>query len=136
MKVENDYLFDKGQTNFWAEKLMKVRRLSRHLLVLLPVTRVNPCDQEKLHQLAKVASDQAQIVTQLLKDMPPTPEFSRTVEFTKLAIQRERISIVRQILGLLSIGTEACREQEKAGNKTTDNLYTTDRGLTTLGTKD
>ncbi|KAJ6666970.1 hypothetical protein lerEdw1_018972 [Lerista edwardsae] len=111
--VESDYLFDKGETNFWAEKLMKVRRLRRHLLLLIPVTCVNPCDQEKLHQLAKVASDQAQLVTQLLKDMPPTPEFSRTVEFTKLVIQSERISIVRQILGLLNIGIEACREQEK-----------------------
>lgn len=111
MEMKNEYLFDKGQTNFWAEELMTVRKLGRHLLLLIPMTRVNPCDQEKLHQLTRLASDQDQLVTQLLKDMPPTPEFCRTVEFTKVAIQSERISIVRQILGLLNGAIEACSGQ-------------------------
>uniref|UniRef100_A0A8C6V785 tRNA (32-2'-O)-methyltransferase regulator THADA n=1 Tax=Naja naja TaxID=35670 RepID=A0A8C6V785_NAJNA len=100
----NDYLFDKGQANFWAEKLTEVRQLSKHLLLLIPVTHVSSCEQRKLYQLARLASDQAQLVTQLLKELPPTPEFSQSVEFTKLAIQNERISLCLKILSLLEVG--------------------------------
>ncbi|XP_063158962.1 tRNA (32-2'-O)-methyltransferase regulator THADA [Candoia aspera] len=105
----NDYLFDKGQANFWAEKLTEVRRLSKHLLLLIPVTHIGPCEQRKLYQLARSASDQAKFVTQLLKEMPPTPEFSQSVEFTKLAIQNERISLCLKMLSLLEIGNGTCK---------------------------
>ncbi|XP_039213683.1 thyroid adenoma-associated protein isoform X2 [Crotalus tigris] len=105
----NDYLFDKGKTNFWAEKLTEVRQLSKHLLLLIPVIHVSSCEQRKLCQLARLASDQAQLVTQLLKEMPPTPEFSQSVEFTKLAIQNERISLCLKILSLLEVGNGICK---------------------------
>uniref|UniRef100_A0A8C6VDU8 tRNA (32-2'-O)-methyltransferase regulator THADA n=1 Tax=Naja naja TaxID=35670 RepID=A0A8C6VDU8_NAJNA len=105
----NDYLFDKGQANFWAEKLTEVRQLSKHLLLLIPVTHVSSCEQRKLYQLARLASDQAQLVTQLLKELPPTPEFSQSVEFTKLAIQNERISLCLKILSLLEVGNGICK---------------------------
>uniref|UniRef100_A0A8D2L601 tRNA (32-2'-O)-methyltransferase regulator THADA n=1 Tax=Varanus komodoensis TaxID=61221 RepID=A0A8D2L601_VARKO len=99
--VGSDYLFDKGQVNFWAEELTMVHQLSKHLLQLIPVTHVCPCDQKNLHRLSSLASDQAKFVKQLLKEMPPTPEFSQSIEFTKLAIQNERISICLKILSLL-----------------------------------
>uniref|UniRef100_A0A670JYT0 tRNA (32-2'-O)-methyltransferase regulator THADA n=1 Tax=Podarcis muralis TaxID=64176 RepID=A0A670JYT0_PODMU len=99
--VENDYLFDKGEANFWAEKLTKVRQLRKHLFLLIPVTHVNPCDQGKLHQLATLASDQAKHVTQLLGEMPSAPEFSRSSELTQLTIRKERISTCLKILSLL-----------------------------------
>uniref|UniRef100_A0A670XY11 tRNA (32-2'-O)-methyltransferase regulator THADA n=1 Tax=Pseudonaja textilis TaxID=8673 RepID=A0A670XY11_PSETE len=105
----NDYLFDKGQANFWAEKLTEVRQLSKHLLLLIPVTHVSSCEQRKLYQLARLASDQAQLVTQLLKELPPTPEFSQSVEFTKLAIQNERILLCLKILSLLEVGNGICK---------------------------
>ncbi|KAM6460895.1 tRNA (32-2'-O)-methyltransferase regulator THADA isoform 3-T5 [Liasis olivaceus] len=105
----NDYLFDKGQANFWAEKLTEVRQLSKHLLLLIPVTHVSPCEQRKLYHLARLASDQAKLVTQLLKEMPPTPEFSQSVEFTKLAIQNERISLCLKMLNLLEVGNGTCK---------------------------
>ncbi|XP_053167596.1 thyroid adenoma-associated protein isoform X5 [Hemicordylus capensis] len=110
--VENDYPFDKGQANFWAEKLTKVGHLSKHLFLLIPETHINVYDQGKFRHLAKLASDQAQLVTQLLKEMPPTPEFSRPAEFTELGIRKERISVCLKILHLLKIGTEVCRELE------------------------
>uniref|UniRef100_A0ACB8G9U3 Uncharacterized protein n=1 Tax=Sphaerodactylus townsendi TaxID=933632 RepID=A0ACB8G9U3_9SAUR len=113
IQVENDYLFDKGQANFWAEKLTHARLLHRHLLLLIPVNQVSPCDQEKLQQLTRSVSDQAQRVTQLLKEMPPVPEFSQSIEFTKLVIQKERISICLNILTLLDAGSQACKKQER-----------------------
>uniref|UniRef100_A0A670K2N2 tRNA (32-2'-O)-methyltransferase regulator THADA n=1 Tax=Podarcis muralis TaxID=64176 RepID=A0A670K2N2_PODMU len=105
-RVENDYLFDKGEANFWAEKLTKVRQLRKHLFLLIPVTHVNPCDQGKLHQLATLASDQAKHVTQLLGEMPSAPEFSRSSELTQLTIRKERISTCLKILSLLEAGND------------------------------
>uniref|UniRef100_A0A8B9QKH3 tRNA (32-2'-O)-methyltransferase regulator THADA n=1 Tax=Apteryx owenii TaxID=8824 RepID=A0A8B9QKH3_APTOW len=98
---EDDYLFDKGEVNFWAEKLTNVKQLSKHLLQLISMTHLTSADQVELHQLSRTVLEQAQLVAHLLKMLPPTPEFSKTVEFTRLAIQNERISICLKILHLL-----------------------------------
>ncbi|XP_019371913.1 PREDICTED: thyroid adenoma-associated protein isoform X1 [Gavialis gangeticus] len=114
--VEDDYLFDKGEVNFWAEKLTSVRQLSKHLLLLISETHVNSPDQGELQRLARLASEQARLVTRLLKELPPTPEFSKTVEFTRLTIQKERLSISFKILNLLQLDGVACNKdnnQEK-----------------------
>ncbi|XP_077781663.1 tRNA (32-2'-O)-methyltransferase regulator THADA isoform X2 [Podarcis muralis] len=124
--VENDYLFDKGEANFWAEKLTKVRQLRKHLFLLIPVTHVNPCDQGKLHQLATLASDQAKHVTQLLGEMPSAPEFSRSSELTQLTIRKERISTCLKILSLLEAGNDTCRKLE---NTNAYDLLTADYNL-------
>ncbi|NXG36153.1 THADA protein, partial [Dromaius novaehollandiae] len=98
---DDDYLFDKGEVNFWAEKLTNVRQLSKHLLRLISMTHLTSADQGELNQLSRTALERAQLVVRLLGALPPTPEFSRTVEFTRLAIQNERISICLKILNLL-----------------------------------
>ncbi|NXE47528.1 THADA protein, partial [Casuarius casuarius] len=98
---DDDYLFDKGEVNFWAEKLTHVRQLSKHLLRLISMTHLTSADQGELNQLSRTALERAQLVARLLGALPPTPEFSRTVEFTRLAIQNERISICLKILNLL-----------------------------------
>ncbi|XP_067149238.1 tRNA (32-2'-O)-methyltransferase regulator THADA [Apteryx mantelli] len=95
---EDDYLFDKGEVNFWAEKLTNVKQLSKHLLQLISMTHLTSADQVELHQLSRTVLEQAQLVAHLLRMLPPTPEFSKTVEFTRLAIQNERISICLKIL--------------------------------------
>ncbi|XP_010121325.1 PREDICTED: thyroid adenoma-associated protein homolog, partial [Chlamydotis macqueenii] len=98
---EDDYLFDKGEVNFWAEKLTHVRQLSKHLLRLISTTHLTLPDHRELSQLTRIALDQAQLVGHLLRALPPTPEFSKTAEFTRLAIQNERISVCLKILNLL-----------------------------------
>uniref|UniRef100_A0A8C4XZW5 tRNA (32-2'-O)-methyltransferase regulator THADA n=1 Tax=Gopherus evgoodei TaxID=1825980 RepID=A0A8C4XZW5_9SAUR len=110
--MEDDNLFNKGEVNFWAETLTNVRQLSKHLFLLIPATRLNLPDQGEFLQLARRASDQAKLVTQHLKELPPTPEFSRTVEFTRLAIQNERISTCLKILTLLELDDDACKNKE------------------------
>uniref|UniRef100_A0A8C8S7C6 tRNA (32-2'-O)-methyltransferase regulator THADA n=1 Tax=Pelusios castaneus TaxID=367368 RepID=A0A8C8S7C6_9SAUR len=105
-KMEDDNLFNKGEVNFWAETLTNVRQLSKHLLLLIPATCLNTPDQGELHRLARMVSDQAQLVKQLLKELPPTPEFSKTVEFTRLSIQNERISTCLKILTLLELDND------------------------------
>ncbi|NXF47945.1 THADA protein, partial [Oceanites oceanicus] len=98
---EDDYLFDKGEVNFWAEKLTHVRQLSKHLLQLVSMTHLTLPDHGELTRLSRIALDQAQLVGHLLRALPPTPEFSKTAEFTRLAIQNERISVCLKILNLL-----------------------------------
>ncbi|XP_075781546.1 tRNA (32-2'-O)-methyltransferase regulator THADA isoform X2 [Pelodiscus sinensis] len=109
--MEDDNLFNKGEVNFWGETLTNVRQLSKHLLLLIPATRLSSPDHGEFHQLARRASDQAQLVAQLLKELPPTPEFSKTLEFSRLAIQNERISTCLKILTLLEFD-DACKNKE------------------------
>ncbi|KAJ7341143.1 hypothetical protein JRQ81_004925 [Phrynocephalus forsythii] len=121
--VGNAYLFDKGQVNFWAEELKKTQQLKKHLLLLMPVVHTSPWSQQKLHRLARIASDQAKLVTRRLRELPPTPEFSKTGEFTKLFIQNEKISVCLQILSLLGVWNDASLEQEKFERPASDGLH-------------
>lgn len=96
--------------NFWEEKLTNVRQLSKHLLRLIQVTHLTLPDQGELNRLSRRAQDQAQLVAHLLRALPPTPEFSKTSEFTKLAIQNERISLCLKIINLLR-SDEICKNE-------------------------
>uniref|UniRef100_A0A8B9C1M9 tRNA (32-2'-O)-methyltransferase regulator THADA n=1 Tax=Anser brachyrhynchus TaxID=132585 RepID=A0A8B9C1M9_9AVES len=108
LRQEDDNLFDKGEVNFWEEKLTNVRQLSKHLLRLVQVTHLTLPDQGELNRLSRRAQDRAQLVARLLRALPPTPEFSKTSEFTKLAIQNERISVCLKIINLLK-SDEICK---------------------------
>ncbi|NXL65774.1 THADA protein, partial [Chordeiles acutipennis] len=107
---EDDYLFDKGEVNFWAEKLTHVRQLSKHLLLLISVTHLTLPDYGELNRLSRIALDEAQLVEHLLRVLPPTPEFSKTAEFTRLAIRNERISVCLKILNLLK-SDDTCKNE-------------------------
>ncbi|NXL50573.1 THADA protein, partial [Podilymbus podiceps] len=107
---EDDYLFDKGEVNFWAEKLTHVRQLSKHLLLLISMTHLTLPDHRELNRLSRTALDQAQLVGRLLRALPPTAEFSKTAEFTRLAIQNEIISVCLKILNLLKSG-DTCKNE-------------------------
>ncbi|NXC96033.1 THADA protein, partial [Certhia familiaris] len=107
---EDDSLFDKGEVNFWAEKLTHVRQLSKHLLHLISVTHLTFPDHGELNHLSRIALDQAQRTDHLLGALPLVPEFSRTPEFTRLAIQKERISVCLKILNLLK-PDDTCRNE-------------------------
>lgn len=110
VKEEDDYLFDKGEVNFWAETLTHVRQLSKHLLQLVSRTDLTLPNHRELNRLSRTALEQAQLVDRLLRALPPTPEFSKTPEFTRLAIQNERISLSLKILNLLK-SDDACKHQ-------------------------
>ncbi|NXM33367.1 THADA protein, partial [Oxyruncus cristatus] len=107
---EDDYLFDKGEVNFWAEKLTHVRQLSKHLLQLISVTHLTLPHHGELKRLSITALDQAQLVEHHLRALPPAPEFSKTAEFTRLAIQNERISLCLKILNLLK-SDDTCKTE-------------------------
>ncbi|XP_062346348.1 tRNA (32-2'-O)-methyltransferase regulator THADA [Cinclus cinclus] len=107
---EDDSLFDKGEVNFWAEKLTHVRHLSKHLLHLISVTHLPLPEHGELNRLSRIALDQAQFTEHLLGALPLVPEFSRTPEFTRLTIQKERISSCLKILNLLK-SDDTCKNE-------------------------
>ncbi|XP_048457059.1 thyroid adenoma-associated protein homolog [Rhincodon typus] len=103
--VENyDLLFDKGEFNLWAEKIMFANLLQKHLLNLISQSHLVPDYESGLHQLTTMAANQAQRVAWLLKGLPPAPEFSRTADYTRLSIQKLKLLNVAKLLSLFGLG--------------------------------
>ncbi|XP_068089110.1 tRNA (32-2'-O)-methyltransferase regulator THADA isoform X2 [Hyperolius riggenbachi] len=105
--VEEDYLFEKGEANFWAEKLVYVRLLDRHVRELINTTRYSIPLDATLLQISQRAGDRSERLQHLLNDLPPTPQFLKTTEYTRLLIHKERASRCTDILQLLNSGKES-----------------------------
>ncbi|XP_072436771.1 thyroid adenoma-associated protein isoform X3 [Chiloscyllium punctatum] len=99
-----DMLFDKGEFNLWAEKIIFANLLQKHLLNLISESHVVPDDEPGLRRLTTMAANQAQRVAGLLKGLPPAPEFSRTADYTRLSIQKVRLLNVAELLSLFGLG--------------------------------
>ncbi|OCT79347.1 hypothetical protein XELAEV_18026159mg [Xenopus laevis] len=99
--VEEDFLFEKGEANFWAEKLIFVRLLSKHLGELITSAPLSLPSKEKLSELSRAATERSETIQGFLHDLPSTPEFLKTTEYTRLLIEKERTSRCIQLLALL-----------------------------------
>ncbi|XP_046281080.2 thyroid adenoma-associated protein [Marmota monax] len=97
---EEDYLFEKAEVNFWAETLTFVKYLYRHLFHLCK-SRWPPSSSERLCHLQRTVSEQRHHLSQLFRELPPTAEFLKTVEFTRLRIQEERTLAGLRLLAFL-----------------------------------
>ncbi|XP_066234487.1 tRNA (32-2'-O)-methyltransferase regulator THADA isoform X1 [Saccopteryx leptura] len=100
-QVEEDYLFEKAEVNFWAETLIFVKYLYKNLDSLFSKSNWHLLSPERLCHLQMTASEQCHLLTQLFKELPPTAEFSKTVEFTRLRIQEERTLACLRLLAFL-----------------------------------
>nr|XP_044628256.1 thyroid adenoma-associated protein isoform X2 [Equus asinus] len=100
-QVEDDYLFEKAEVNFWAETLIFVRYLYKHLFLLLSKSSWCPLSPETLRHLQRTASERCHLLSQLFRELPPTAEFLKTVEFTRLRIQEERTLAGLRLLAFL-----------------------------------
>ncbi|GAB5569573.1 thyroid adenoma-associated protein isoform X2 [Prionailurus iriomotensis] len=96
-----DYLFEKAEINFWAETLTFVKYLYKHLSHLLSKSSWCPLSPESLRHLHRTASEQCHLLSQLFRELPPTAEFLKTVEFTRLRIQEERTLACLRLLAFL-----------------------------------
>ncbi|KAL1782981.1 thyroid adenoma-associated protein isoform X1 [Sigmodon hispidus] len=109
---EDDYVFEKSEVNFWAETLTFVRCLSRQLFHLLCQSEWPAPHSQQLCDLQTAASEQHNLVSQLLRELPRSAEFLKTVEYTRLRIQEERTLAVRRLLAFLEgkegPGAEEC----------------------------
>lgn len=99
--MEDDYLFEKVEVNFWAETLIFVKYLYKHLYRLLSKSSSHALSPDGLHHLQRAATEQRHLLSQLLEGLPPTAEFLKTVEFTRLRIQEERTLACLRLLAFL-----------------------------------
>ncbi|XP_073409555.1 tRNA (32-2'-O)-methyltransferase regulator THADA-like [Dendrobates tinctorius] len=102
-KMVEDDLFEKGEANFWAEKLLYIRLLFKHLKKLIASTALSlqPQDTMLLH-ISQAAYERSEKVQRSLHGLPPTPEFLKTTEFTRLLIQKERSENCIEMLNFIS----------------------------------
>nr|XP_005576066.2 thyroid adenoma-associated protein isoform X7 [Macaca fascicularis] len=100
-QVEEDYLFEKAEVNFWAETLIFVKYLCKHLFCLLSKSGWRLPSPEMLCHLQRMVSEQCRLLSQLFRELPPAAEFVKTVEFTRLRIQEERTLACLKLLAFL-----------------------------------
>ncbi|XP_035256755.1 thyroid adenoma-associated protein [Anguilla anguilla] len=101
-EYEEEFLFEKGELNLWAEPLRWARLLHRHLLALLRVpgvaSGVAGTSRAELDRLRTLAGDHAHTARQRLHALPPLPQFSSTIDHARLDVQRERAELALEVL--------------------------------------
>ncbi|XP_061086252.1 tRNA (32-2'-O)-methyltransferase regulator THADA-like, partial [Conger conger] len=106
-ECEEDFLFEKGELNLWAEPLQWARLLHRHVSALLRVPggaaggAVGGARAE-LDRLGGLAGDRARSSREGLHALPPLPQFSCTADHARLEVQRERAALALGVLESLN----------------------------------
>ncbi|KAG7511599.1 thyroid adenoma-associated protein [Solea senegalensis] len=101
---EEDFLFEKGDLNLWAEPVQWVALLHRNLSSLILTLKqtqhpgVGALDQTQLQILSTQAQAQALGTQQALDSLPALPQFSCTVEHTRLTLQHKRATLALDLL--------------------------------------
>nr|XP_061818983.1 thyroid adenoma-associated protein isoform X1 [Nerophis lumbriciformis] len=105
---EEDFLFEKGDLNLWAEPVQWVKLLHRHLISLILAykqTRESESTElDQLHQLSTLTSKaQAKVMStkEALRSLPVLPQFSCTMEHARLALQQHRATLALDVLETL-----------------------------------
>uniref|UniRef100_A0A673VXY1 tRNA (32-2'-O)-methyltransferase regulator THADA n=1 Tax=Salmo trutta TaxID=8032 RepID=A0A673VXY1_SALTR len=100
---EEDFLFEKGDLNLWAEPVQWARLLHRHLGVLSKAPGLTALNQHQAELLRLSAQAEALSLAtqQALEGLPALPQFSCTIEHARLALQQERATLALAILGTL-----------------------------------
>lgn len=99
---EDDFLFEKGDLNLWAEPVQWVKLLHRNLSSLIPTfkqtqQRTSP-DRVKLHSLSIQAQAKALSSQQALEALPPLPQFSCPIEHGWLTLQHQRATLALDVV--------------------------------------
>ncbi|XP_053731279.1 thyroid adenoma-associated protein isoform X2 [Synchiropus splendidus] len=100
---EDDFLFEKGDLNLWAEPLQWVHLLHRHLSALLLsrewTQNQSPSDQvQELDSLSAQARVKALGAAQALDSLPGLPQFRCPMEHARLLLRRTRASLALDLL--------------------------------------
>ncbi|XP_019737575.1 thyroid adenoma-associated protein [Hippocampus comes] len=105
---EEDFLFEKGNLNLWAEPVQWVTLLHRHLISLILSSQQTRdsgrTDQEQAHQIDTLAfKARAKLVSsnQALDSLPVLPQFSCPMEHARLVLQQQRATLALDVLDTL-----------------------------------
>ncbi|XP_036403279.1 thyroid adenoma-associated protein [Megalops cyprinoides] len=105
---EEEFLFEKGQLNLWAEPLRWVRLLHRHLSILLRAPGVAGVGRAELDRLRALAEGRERASQHMLSALPPLPQFSCTADHARLAVLRERATLALEVLGSPRLTSPSC----------------------------
>ncbi|XP_043991776.1 thyroid adenoma-associated protein isoform X2 [Gambusia affinis] len=96
---EEDFLFEKGELNLWAEPLQWVQLLHRHLRSLLARLGQNQVvDPDQLGQIQTQARAKLLASQQALDRLPELPQFCCAADHTRLTLRRRRAELVLDLL--------------------------------------
>uniref|UniRef100_UPI0037E7F30F thyroid adenoma-associated protein n=1 Tax=Semicossyphus pulcher TaxID=241346 RepID=UPI0037E7F30F len=102
---DEDFLFEKGDLNLWAEPVQWVKLLHRHLSsLILTFKQTKDCDitesdqVRQIHTLMTQAGAKALSSQQALDSLPALPQFSCGMEHARLLLQHQRASLVLDLL--------------------------------------
>uniref|UniRef100_A0A3Q3LPG0 tRNA (32-2'-O)-methyltransferase regulator THADA n=1 Tax=Mastacembelus armatus TaxID=205130 RepID=A0A3Q3LPG0_9TELE len=102
---ENDFLFEKGDLNLWAEPVQWLRLLHRHLCSLIlkfkqaqPPRPPQPDQVHHIDTLLSQARDRSLRSQQALDSLPALPQFSCTMEHARLTLVNQRATLALDVL--------------------------------------
>lgn len=99
---EEDFLFEKGELNLWAEPLQWVKLLHRHLCSLVVKLGQNQgagaVDSNQVRRIQTQAEAKALVSQQALSRLPALPQFSCTLEHARLTLRHHRAELALDVL--------------------------------------
>lgn len=103
MQDEEDFLFEKGDLNLWAEPVQWAGLLHRHLGALLETCGRDaggacPELEQQVGTLARRARTRALSSQRDLDSLPALPQFSCTTEHSRLLLRHQRASLTLDVL--------------------------------------
>lgn len=101
-QAEEDFLFEKGNLNLWAEPLQWAKMLHGHLCDLIGGSNPESCRADLVQALSQRARVQELISQQALDNLPGLPQFSCTMEHSRLTLLQQRASLALDVLHRLS----------------------------------
>ncbi|XP_041865612.1 thyroid adenoma-associated protein [Melanotaenia boesemani] len=103
---EEDFLFEKGDLNLWAEPLQWVKLLHRHLCSIILKFNQNreaeAITSQQVHQIRTQAQAKALGSQQALDILPALPQFCCPMEHARLTLQHRRATLALDALDKLS----------------------------------
>lgn len=101
-QAEEDFLFEKGNLNLWAEPFQWVKMLHGHLCDLIRGSSQGTCEAGLVQALSQKARVQELSSQQALDNLPGLPQFSCTMEHSRLTLLQQRASLALDVLHRLS----------------------------------
>ncbi|XP_030603636.1 thyroid adenoma-associated protein isoform X2 [Archocentrus centrarchus] len=102
---DEDFLFEKGDLNLWAEPIQWVKLLHRHLCSLIltfkDTQEPGAAGLDRVHQIHALAQSEALGSQQALDSLPALPQFSCSMEHARLTLRQQRAALAVEVLDRL-----------------------------------
>lgn len=107
LEQDEEFLFEKGDLNLWAEPLQWARLLHRNLCTLSTVPGSPTLCPAELDHFAVIAGTNADSAQQAMSSLPALPQLSATMEHAKLTLMKERATLAQNVLATIRRKTDS-----------------------------